>query len=149
MDNMILELFFRFLATVCFALLFNVPRSELVWCGLGGMISWLVVLLVGENMSVYFGIYVAAGFVTLFGRMLAGVRKMPMTMYLVPGIIPLVPGGAVYLTMYEIISGEQASALTIGISSLQTAGLLCLGIVTVLSLPQKLFMIHLRRKQLP
>ena len=136
---MLVELFFRFVATVCFAVLFNVPRREFLWCGLAGMTSWLVVLLVGENMPVYFGIYVAACFVTLFARMLAGLRKMPVTVYIVPGIIPLVPGGSVYLTMYEIISGQQASAVTIGLSAMQTAGLICLGIVTVLSLPQAFF----------
>jgi len=136
---MFVDLFFRFLSTVSFALLVNVPKSEFLWCGLIGMLSWLVVLLVGENLPLYFGIYLAACCVTLFSRILPRIRRMPMTTYLVPGIIPLVPGGAMYLTMYEILSGEQASAVAIGLSSLQTAGLICLGIVTMLSLPAVLF----------
>ena len=32
--------------------------------------------------------------------------KAPSNIYLIPGIIPLLPGGAIYYTMYGVVSGD-------------------------------------------
>ena len=136
---MLYYLIFCFVATVSFAVVFNVPRSEFVTCGIIGTISWSVSYMLRDHVSMFFGIFLAACCVTLFSRAFARMRQCPITLYLVPGIIPLVPGGAIYNTMYAIITGEQTSAAMIGINTLQTAGAICLGILAIFALPAKLF----------
>ena len=136
---MLFYLIFCFVATVSFAVVFNVPRSEFVTCGFIGTLGWSVSFMFRENVSLFLGIFLAACCVTLLSRVFARLRQCPMTLYLVPGIIPLVPGGAIYNTMYAIITGEQASAAMIGINTLQTAGSICLGILTIFALPGSMF----------
>lgn len=126
------------MATICFAVVFNVPRSEFVTCGFIGTLGWFISFLFRENVSLFFGIFMAACCVALLSRVFARLRHCPLTLYLVPGIIPLVPGGALYNAMYAIISGEQTSAALVGINTLQTAGSICLGILTVFALPGSL-----------
>jgi len=132
-------LLFCFLATVCFAIVFNVPRSEFLTCGFVGTISWFVSFVFRDGGSLFLGIFLAACCVTLLSRVFARLRRSPLNLYLVPGIIPLVPGGAIYNTMYAVITGEQTSAVLIGINTLQTAGSICLGILTIFALPGWLF----------
>jgi len=136
---MLLYLFFCFLATISFAIIFNVPRSEFLTCGFIGTAGWLVSYVFRENVSLFFGIFLASCCITLLSRLFARLRKCPLNLYLVPGIIPLVPGGAIYHTMYAVIIGEQTSAVHIGINTLQTAGSICLGILTIFALPGWLF----------
>jgi len=131
-------LIFCFIATVSFAVVFNVPRSEFWTCGLIGTLGWSVGFVFRDG-AIFFGIFLAACCVALLSRLFALFRRCPLTLYMVPGIIPLVPGGAIYTTMYAIISGEQTSAAMVGINTLQTAGSICLGILAVLALPGSVF----------
>ena len=136
---MLYYLIFCFIATICFAIIFNVPRSEFITCGFIGTAGWIISFLFRENLMMFLGIFMAACCITVLSRIFARIRHFPFTVYLVPGIISLVPGGALYNAMYAIISGEQASAILIGIDTLQTAGSICLGILTIFSLPASLF----------
>jgi len=136
---MLAYLVFCFLAIMCFAIIFNVPRSEFLTCGLIGTAGWTVSFFFRESTMMFFGIFLAACCITILSRIFARVRHSPLTVYLVPGILPLVPGGAAYNTMYAILLGEQASAALLAINTLQTAASICLGILTVFAFPAHWF----------
>jgi len=129
-----------FLATYCFAILFNSPKKELFLCGFTGAFSWLFYELLfgvtGENAVPTFAGAIAA---TLLSRFFAFRRKNPITVYLISGIIPLVPGSGIYYTVYNLFMNETNMAYSYGMDTLKMAGAISLGIMCVLSLPYKMF----------
>ena len=55
----------------------------------------------------FFSSLIAAFVVCLWAELMARVRKAPATIFLIPGIIPLLPGGALYYAMSGMINKEQ------------------------------------------
>ena len=137
-----------FAAVMAFAILFHAPRREWVPCGLTGMMGWMVYwLAVQGGLSV-----VAASFwgtlgLALLSRVLAVVRRCPVTVFLTGGIFPLVPGAGIYYTVYAFITGDTAAAVFKGVETLKIAGVIALGIVLVLSLPKGVFRVFAAREK--
>lgn len=141
---MILQIFFAFLGSLCFSILFNVDKKEVVLCGVSGGVCWLVYLLFTQyfNMSAVSGVFIASAIITALARFLANTRKNPITIFLIPAIIPLVPGSGIYYTMYNLIISQNLEAALMGVETLKTAGAIAIGIIVVLSLPRCLFKIE-------
>ena len=55
--------------------------------------------------------------------------------FLLSGIFPLVPGAGIYYTAYYFIQGNNALALSNGISTFKVAVALAIGITLVLCVP--------------
>ena len=112
------------------------PRKSLPFCGLVGAVGWFV-----YELAVMLGADSAAASLlaviplTLLTRVFAIVLKMPVTVFLLSGIFPLVPGAGIYYTAYYFIQGNNALALSNGISTFKVAVALAIGITLVLSVP--------------
>lgn len=139
----LLDFIMSYTATVGFAVLFNVPKKELWYCGACGACGWTLYKLIA-SMSISAGtgaVFFAAVLITFISRILAYRRRMPQSVYLIGGIIPLVPGTAIYDTMYAGVTGNVVQVLTRGLDTLKIAGVIAVGIMAVLSLPWKWFLI--------
>ena len=66
-------------------------------------------------------------------------ERCPVTVFVIAGIIPLVPGAGIYWTAYYLVTGQLAQARESGFSAIKIAFAIVLGIVFVFELPQKLF----------
>lgn len=143
---MIFVMFNAFVAALGFAVIFDVSRSELVYCGIAGLTAeavYQIIRYIYEEKTV--AVLVSAVCVTVLVRILANVRKTPVTVYMISGIIPLVPGGAVYNTVFDIIASDYAAAVVRGIDAVKSASAVAIGIVLVLALPNKLFLSRQRK----
>ena len=140
---MILQIILAFVGTMGFSIIFNVPRKELLLCGIAGAAGWTVYRLIFDISPglVVPAILFGAVTVTCISRVLSFTRKMPVTVYMIPGIIPLVPGAGIYYTMFYAVMGENTQALMLGIETLRNAGVIAVGLLITLSLPPKLFAI--------
>ena len=118
--------------TLSFAILFGCPRKSLPFCGLVGAVGWFAVLL---GMDAAAASLLAVIPLTLLTRVFAIVLKMPVTVFLLSGIFPLVPGAGIYYCAYYFIQGNNALALSHGISTFKVAVALAVGISLVLSVP--------------
>ena len=128
-----LEMFVAFAATMAFAVIFNVSRSELIFCGIAGLVAegvYLFTLRISDETAL--AIFVASIAVTVLSRILANVRRMPVTVYLISGIISLVPGAGMYNTVYM-------KAMYTGVDTIKVAVAIAVGIVLVFALPNKMF----------
>lgn len=102
--------------------------------------GWLVYVV-----CVHFGLDVATAsfFATLalawFARVFAFWRKAPVTVFLITGIFPLVPGAGIYYTGYHLFMSDNSLALDKGLETIKIAVAIALGIGIVLSLPPFLF----------
>ncbi len=127
-------------ATLSFAVLFHAPRKELLYCGLTGGVGWVVYLICQENGSnIYIACLLATFFLTLLARIFSAVRRNPVTIYLVTGIFPLVPGAGIYYTAYYLIMGEMTQFSSKGVETFLIAGSISLGIVFGFAIPQNIF----------
>ena len=62
-----------------------------------------------------------------------------MTVFLITGIFPLVPGAGIYYTGYHLFMSDNSLALDKGLETIKIAVAIALGIGIVLSLPPFLF----------
>lgn len=144
---MIIQFIVGFFATLSFAILFSTPKRQLFFCGLTGAAGWLVYLLLFNNNSGIGLANLGAAFtLTLMSRIFAALERHPVTVYLLAGIFPLVPGAGIYYTSYYFIMDEMEQFAAKGAETILIAGSIAFGIVFGLSLPQSIFnaLPHLR-----
>lgn len=127
--------------TVAFALLFGVPRKFYPYCGVcGGAGWWLYLLLSGTGgCTAVEATFFATVLTVLLSRFFAVRERCPVTVFLIAGIIPLVPGAGIYWTAYYLVTDRLSLALSHGFAAIKAAIAIVLGIVVVFELPQKLF----------
>ncbi|MEG1829077.1 MAG: threonine/serine exporter family protein, partial [Cellulosilyticaceae bacterium] len=107
MAHLILNVASAFVATLCFSILFNVQKRHLLICALVGAIGWGIYIIgVDLNYSDVLSTFVAALAVAQMSYFLAKKRRAPVTVFLIVGIIPLVPGVGLYRTMYSLLFAE-------------------------------------------
>ena len=130
---MLVSIFFSYIATTAFAVLFNAPKRTLIPVGLIGAVGWSVYLLMRDYFSYSSPLSIFCGTVvlSLMSELFARIYKQPVTLFTIPGIVPLVPGLPIYQGMYYMIM----SAYSIGIEKLikasMEAGAISLGILLV------------------
>lgn len=139
-----MTLFIHFIAaavgTVAFALIFDVPYKYYGLCALiGGGGFLLIEILMNLGLSQTEATFIGTMFVTLASRVSAVWRKCPVTVFLIAGIIPLVPGGRVYWTAYYLVMRDMSQAFDNGFIAIRVAIAIVLGIVLILEIPNKLF----------
>ncbi|MDD4850548.1 MAG: threonine/serine exporter family protein [Gemmiger sp.] len=124
------------LATVCFSVLFGVQRRHFWACGLTGAVGWLAYLAAtGVGASPAMATFLAALPLTLLARVFAIHNKAPVTLFLLCGIFPLVPGAGIYYTAYYFLLDDRLQCLNRGVETLKIAVGLAVGIALVSSLP--------------
>ncbi|MBQ8040143.1 MAG: threonine/serine exporter family protein [Lachnospiraceae bacterium] len=137
---MILQFIVCFFATLSFAVLFSAPKRELIFCGLTGAAGWMVyLLLIDANAGLAVANLGASFTLTLISRIFAAMKRHPVTVYLLAGIFPLVPGAGIYYTSYYFIMHEMEQFAAKGAETLIVAGSIVFGIVFGFSLPQNIF----------
>ena len=127
---MIMQLISVFIGVVGFGIILEVPKKYLVYSGIAGTVGWAAYLLAHTIFpagSVFFSSFCIALLSQIFARTL----KCPVTVFLIPGIYPSVPGAGIYRTVYYIILGENALAGSYFLDTLTTAGMIALGIYIV------------------
>lgn len=131
-----------FMATIAYAVLYNVPRKYYLSCGVTGMAGWIVFYAARLYTSAATASFIATLVVVLMARMLTVRKKCPITIFLISGIIPLVPGAGVYYTVYYLVTNQLALAAEKGLDAVKVAFAIVLGIVFIVSIPREVFQIR-------
>lgn len=128
------------IGTACFSVIFNAPKSEISLCGLTGGIGWIIYkIFINYSYGIATATFFSAVVITILSRILANLRKTPITVFLISGIIPLVPGATIYYTLYNIVLSNNYLAALKGLETLKTAGAIAVAVIIVLSLPRYFF----------
>lgn len=138
----ILAIVESFLATLAYAVLFNVPKHYYTACGITGMAGWLLYLAMCQVTTVALASFVGTLAVVLISRFFTVRKKCPITIFLVSGIIPLVPGAGIYYTAYYLVTGQMSLAAVKGLEAVKIAFAIVLGIIFVVSIPRDAFQIR-------
>lgn len=136
----IVQFIVSMIATISFAVLFTAPRKEILCCGITGAVGWIVYYLITANgISNVFASMLATFCLTILARIFATTRKNPVTVYLLPGIFPLVPGAGIYYTAYYLFIGDNVMSGFKGLETLEIAGAIVFGIIFGFGIPQAWF----------
>ncbi|KAF1300016.1 threonine/serine exporter family protein [Enterococcus sp. JM9B] len=107
--EILLQFVFSFISTVTFGVITNNPRRSLVACGFTGGLGWMIFWFLREN---HWGLGVA-NFLAAFAVGCASIffsrkKKMPIIIFNIPSLVPLVPGGPAYKAVREFVLGTSS-----------------------------------------
>lgn len=120
------------IACVGFCILVNVPKKAIIPAAATGGIAWFVyqtAMTMGYTKAV--AAFAATCIVAILSDILSRKLKEAATVFVIPGILPLVPGSGMYYTMSAIIESDFATAGSIGTETFFTAGAIALAILIV------------------
>jgi uncharacterized membrane protein YjjB (DUF3815 family) len=113
-----------------FSILFNIHGPGGLLCALGGVITWLIYLLVvkftGNDLAAYF---FSTLFASIYAEIMARIRKYPAISYLVVSIFPLIPGAGVYYAMNYAVKGQMEAFANQGAHTAAIAGIMAVAIL--------------------
>lgn len=124
------QFIFSFFATIGFSIYFSIPYNVIIISGLVGGSSWTLhyIILTILNNKVL-GTFLASLLVGVLGEYLAIKLKKPATVFITPGIIPLVPGAGMYYTMSYLVEEDFSNAAALGTETLFLAAAISIGII--------------------
>ena len=130
MKEIVVTLITAALGTLGFSILFYVHPRRLFFATMGGILTCGVYLLAGyflpgELIPNLLGAMVGAGFSELMSRL----TKAPVPIYMVPCVIPLVPGSGLYASMFNFVAGNYTAAAAAGMRTLEISMGIAGGIV--------------------
>ncbi|MGN1191570.1 MAG: threonine/serine exporter family protein [Dorea sp.] len=128
-----------FVGTIAFSALYNVPNQYYFCCGITGAAGWIMYQCALEYSSAAIASFFGTLLVVLVSRMLTVRMKCPITIFLVSGILPLVPGAGIYYTVYYLVTNQLGLAAQKGLESVKIAFAIVLGIVCIVSIPREVF----------
>jgi len=133
---MLVKIIATFIATVAFAKLFNAPTKTLVPTGLVGTAGFAVYIFLIELWGCSSMLSNFAGTVVLsvLSEIFARVYKEPVTIFSIPGIIPLVPGLPLYQAMNYFVLDAYNVGLTKFMQAFLDAVAIAMGIMLISSL---------------
>lgn len=90
------------------AVIFDVPPKKMFWAMVGSIIS-CVLMLIGDKYGLdpLITNMIATAIPCVYCEIMARVLKTPTTVFMIPTLLPLVPGSRLYYTMFYLFSGEQ------------------------------------------
>ena len=128
-----------FAGCIGFTLVFNIHGPGKLIAGCGGALGWLVYLLVNLYVSNTLACFAATVVIVFCARLFAVWRKVPSNVFMISGIFPIVPGIGIYNTIYDIMIGDAAAAMSSGLETFKAVAAIVLGIVCVFVIPNKWF----------
>lgn len=132
LEQFALPCLYSLIASAAFGVQFNIKLRHMITAAIGATITQLIFVsyeLSGTSeMLCYF---FSAMAVSVYAELMARRLHVPVNMYLVIGIIPLVPGGYMYNTMITLVSGDVDAFLPRFAKAFGIAGSIAMGVFVV------------------
>jgi uncharacterized membrane protein YjjB (DUF3815 family) len=130
-----LFLLFGFVTTGAFALMFRAPIKLVIPTAVVGAIGMMsLVGLMDLGFSMIAASFLGTVIVATLAEILSRAGKDATTIFILPSIIPFVPGTTIMSTMSAILESDFERAAAYGSESLFTAGAIAVAIILVASI---------------
>ena len=130
MNDFMILLISATVGSIGFAMLFRLRLKILPWATLSALLDaavYLICCLYTPNQ--FLSTIAGTAAATFFSDIMARRLKVPITLLLLPGIVPLIPGGSLYYTMASIISKDKDSIFKYGLATTEAAVGIAAGIL--------------------
>lgn len=126
---MLLQMLLAFLTSLFTGVTLRTPRAALLSVGLTGMLGWttnemLTKSKIPELVAAVSGALVVGTIAEIFAR----IQKQPVTVYIVSGIIPLVPGTISYNAMLSFLERRYSEGMYLAFRAFLIASYLAAGL---------------------
>ena len=100
-----------FIAVVSFSVNLEIPKKHIMTVGLVGALGWVIFVICNYfNLNEILAYFISALFVTIISLVLSKLLNAVSTIFLIPGILPIVPGIAMYKMIYFFINNNLKEA---------------------------------------
>ncbi len=114
----LVQVFTGTIGSLGFSIYFRVSKKNVVASTLGGGIGWAIYLLVFHfTEDLFLANFVAAVVVFFWSEIMARVLKAPSNTFLVPGLIPLIPGGSLFYTTKALVESNSQGFIDNGVKT--------------------------------
>jgi uncharacterized membrane protein YjjB (DUF3815 family) len=133
---MILQTLASFFAVICFSIILGVPKKFLALVGMTGAIGWIAFLICTSifNLSMISASLISAIVIAIVSIVLSKVLKVIVTIFFVPGILPIVPGVSLYRMVYNILARNMELVKYYFFETMLISGAIALSIFIIESL---------------
>lgn len=127
----ILNFIFSYTASLFFGVIFDVPKRLYNIVGLVGSCGWMVYILFYDGLSAHtiYSSFFGSLALGCLGHIMARVKKEPVIIFMIPGIIPLVPGGLAFDATKNLVLLEFSKAINTMLEVTLIAGAIALGLL--------------------
>lgn len=123
---------YALLASLCFSFLYNVRGKLVILTAVGGGLCRFF-FDVFANGGLVFQFFFATVLLAIYAEIMARITKDPVMIYLIIGVLPIVPGAGVYNTMASVFYQNLNDFISYGTTTLLGSGAIALGIMVVSS----------------
>ncbi len=147
METVLWTSFWAAAASAFCAVVFNAGKYDILPGAIAGGMGWFIYRLLFE----YFGFAEPVGYMcgaaalSLFSEIWAYASKKPATVYLLPGLFPLVPGYGMFVAMHAAVTHNTELAGKAGYNAIIAAGSIALGIAVAASIARLCTMVNKHR----
>lgn len=127
----ILNFIFSFLASLFFCVIFDAPRKLYLSCGFVGACGWMVYTLFYNGLEAHtiYSSFFGSLALGLLSHYIARYKKEPAIIFMITGIIPLVPGGLAYDATKSLVLLHFNKAINTMLEVTLIAGAIALGLL--------------------
>lgn len=123
-----------FIASIAFTIFYNVKRSSILLCAIGGALGIAIYLVIFTNLDHKFvAFFAAAASVTLYAEIVGRIKNVPVTIFLTISLIPLVPGKAIFNTIQSLLNIDKQGFADWGLETFLTVLAIALGVIFISS----------------
>lgn len=120
------------LASIGFAIVFKIHSKHFFSIAIGGGLSWLSYLIFyhftsNDTISIFFASFT----ITVFSEIIARINKAPSSIFYIPSMIPLIPGGNLYYFFSYYLQQDFKNCSFYGSLLLRQSLAIVLGTITV------------------
>lgn len=135
------------IGTCAFSILFNVRGKRLAVATFAGLISWsLCVMFNYLTHSEVLSYFLSAAIITVYCEVMARVVKTPTSTFVLPSLIPLIPGASLYYTMRMAFLGSFDQLIERALYTVKLAAALALGIIVASAIAKIFFPVYYKLK---
>lgn len=118
-----------FFAVVGFGRLVKVPKDIIAYTGMTAAIGWMAYcLMLARTASVVLSNFFAALVIAVVSQILARIFKAPVTLFILPAMLTLVPGAGMYRIVYYALQGNSSRMFFYVIQTMEIAGAIAVAI---------------------
>ena len=126
-NEFLIQAITSFIASSAFAVIFKTNKRHLLQVSFAGLMTYVVYYTaLYFNSSLFIAALLSTCVASLFGEICARISHAPAIIFIIAGIIPIVPGGDAYYSIKYLMEGNRALAL----QKLASTGQVALGIAS-------------------
>lgn len=127
-------------AVMGFGIVLKVPRRFLLWAGIDGAVGWFIYLIVEQTTgSMLASTFLGAVGIAVGAHICARIFKTPVTIFMIPANLTIVPGAGMYRVVYYILRSEHEMSSYYFQQTILAAGMIAVAIFIVNIILEKVF----------